>query len=109
MNPMKAELARHRLLSQRLVGEPLESPAAAVGHLGAVQSQLHDMSLWAIGRRSGSTLTEVEAAFARGEFIRTHVLRPTWHHVLPVDLADLLEVTAPRIRQLMSSNNRRDG
>ena len=109
MDPMKAELARHRLHPQRLVGEPLASPAAAVGHLGAVQSQLHDMSLWALGRRSGASLAEVTAAFERGEFVRTHVLRPTWHHVLPADLVDLLELTAPRIRQLMSSNNRRDG
>jgi hypothetical protein len=109
MDPMKAELAGHRLRPQRLVGEPLASPAAAVGHLGAVQSQLHDMSLWALGRRSGSSLAEVTAAFDRGDFVRTHVLRPTWHHVLPVDLVDLLELTAPRIRQLMASNNRRDG
>jgi len=109
MDPMKAELAGHRLRPQRLVGEPLASPAAAVGHLGAVQSQLHDMSLWALGRRSGASLAEVTAAFDRGEFVRTHVLRPTWHHVLPADLVDLLELTAPRIRQLMASNNRRDG
>ena len=67
------------------------------------------MSLWALGRRSGASLAEVTAAFDRGEFVRTHVLRPTWHHVLPADLVDLLELTAPRIRQLMSSNNRRDG
>jgi hypothetical protein len=109
MDPMKAKLAIHRLVPQRLVGEPLESPAAAVGHLGAVQSQLHDMSLWAVGRRCGASLAEVTAAFERGDFVRTHVLRPTWHHVLPGDLMDLLELTAPRIRQLMSSNNRRDG
>lgn len=107
--PMKAALAGHRLSAQRLVGAPLESPAAAVGHLGAVQSQLHDMSLWALGRRSNATLAEVNAAFDRGEFVRTHVLRPTWHHVLLADLLDLLEVTAPRIRQQMESNNRRDG
>jgi len=109
MGPVKAVLAAHRLRAQRIVGEPLESPAAAVGHLGAVQSQLHEMSLWALGRRSGASLTEVTAAFDRGDFVRTHVLRPTWHHVLPLDLIDLLELTAPRIRQLMSSNNRRDG
>jgi len=109
MVPMKAELTRHRLLAQRVVGEPLDDPAAVVGHLGAVQSQLHDMSLWALGRRSNTTATEVSAAFDRGEFVRTHILRPTWHHVLPSDLTDLIELTAPRIRQLMASNNRRDG
>jgi hypothetical protein len=106
---VKAALARHRLGAQHLVGEPLASPAAVVGHLGAVQSQLHDMSLWGVGRRCDATLTAVSAAFANGQFVRTHVLRPTWHHVLRADLPDLLEVTAPRIRQAMSSNNRRDG
>lgn len=63
------------------------------------------MALWAIGRRCDATLADIQAAFARGEFLRTHVLRPTWHHVLPSDLRDLLEVTAPRVRQLMVSGN----
>jgi hypothetical protein len=106
---VKVALTRHRLCGQRLVGTPLDSPAAVVGHLGAVQSQLHEMALWGIGRRCGATLAEVSAAFASGEFVRTHVLRPTWHHVLRTDLTDLLELTAPRIRQAMASNNRRDG
>ncbi|HUP99215.1 MAG TPA: crosslink repair DNA glycosylase YcaQ family protein [Aeromicrobium sp.] len=106
---MKSSLAPYRLRTQRLVGTPLGSPAEVVGHLGAVQSQLHDMALWAIGRRCGATQAEVEDAFARGDFVRTHVLRPTWHDVLPADLRDLLELTAPRIRQAMASNNRRDG
>jgi hypothetical protein len=92
-----------------LVGETLASPAAVIGHLGAVQSQAPDLALWAIGRRSGATLADVEDAFDRGDFVRTHVLRPTWHHVLKADLRDLIELTAPRIRQAMATNNRRDG
>lgn len=84
----------------------MDSPAAVVGHLGAVQSQLHDMALWAIGRRCDGTLAETHAAFERGDFIRTHVLRPTWHHLLPADLSDLLEITAPRVRQAMASGNK---
>jgi hypothetical protein len=106
---VKSAIAPHRLGPQRLVGEPLGSPAEVVGHLGAVQSQLPDMALWAIGRRCGATLAEVEAAFDRGDFVRTHVLRPTWHDVLRTDLRDLLEITAPRIRQASASNSRRDG
>lgn len=103
---MRPTLAPYRLTPQRLVGPPLGSPAEVVGHFGAVQSQLHDMSLWALGRRCGATLAEVEAAFAAGEFVRTHPLRPTWHHVLRSDLRDLLEVTAPRIRMAAASTNR---
>lgn len=103
---MRRSLAPWRLGPQRLVGPALADPADVVGHLGAVQSQLHDMSLWAIGRRCGATLAEVSAAFERGDFVRTHVLRPTWHHVLRTDLRDLLEVTAPRVRQVLASGNR---
>jgi hypothetical protein len=106
---VKSAVAPYRLGPQRLAGEPLGSPAEVVGHLGAVQSQLPDMALWAIGRRCDATLDEVQAAFDRGDFVRTHVLRPTWHDVLRTDLRDLLEITAPRIRQVSSSNSRRDG
>lgn len=106
---MKPALTQYRLRPQRLVGQPLSSPAEVVGHLGAVQSQLADMALWGIGRRCGATLTDLVDAFASGDFVRTHVLRPTWHYVVREDLRDLLEVTAPRIRQAMGSNNRRDG
>jgi hypothetical protein len=106
---VKAALAPYRLAAQRLIGEPLASPADVVGHLGAVQSQLHDMSLWTIGRRCGSTMAEVEQSFERGEFVRTHALRPTWHHVLPDDLADLLAITAPRVRRAAASGEKQMG
>ncbi len=106
---MKASLAPFRLRPQRLVGEPLTDPATVVGHLGGVQSQDHGMSLWSVGRRCGATLAEVEAAFERADFVRTHVLRTTWHHVLAADLTDLLEVTAPRVERLLVSGNRQMG
>ena len=40
----------------------------------------------------------MEHAFATGAILRTHVLRPTWHFVLPADIRWLLTATAPRIR-----------
>jgi hypothetical protein len=80
-----------------------------VAHLGAVQSQAHGMSLWSVGRRCGASLADVEASFARADFVRTHVLRPTWHHVLASDLTDLLEVTAPRVERLITAGNRTMG
>ncbi|MCW2749888.1 MAG: hypothetical protein JWR83_998 [Aeromicrobium sp.] len=76
-----------------------------VRHLGCVQSQLHDMALWAVARRTpGLTKDDLEAAFARGDFLRTHVLRPTWHFIDPTDIHWMLTLTAPRIHQLMSSS-----
>lgn len=106
---MKASLVPLRLRPQRLAGDPLDDPAAVVGHLGAVQSQDHAMSLWSVGRRCAASLAEVEEAFARAAFVRTHVLRPTWHHVLASDLTDLLEVTTPRVERLLSTGNRAIG
>jgi winged helix DNA-binding protein len=106
---VKHSLVPLRLRPQRLTGDPLPSAAAVVAHLGAVQSQDHAMSLWSLGRRCGARMADVEAAFARADFVRTHVLRPTWHHVLASDLGDLLEVTAPRIERLITTGNRAMG
>src|SRR5262249_33697034 len=33
---------------------------------------------------------------------RTHVMRPTWHFVLPEDVRWLLELTAPRVKMLLA-------
>lgn len=62
------------------------------------------MGLWAVARRTnGRTKAELDAAFASGDFLRTHVLRPTWHFVDPSDIHWLLTVTAPRINQVLMS------
>ena len=47
---------------------------------------------------AGATDEGVEDAFAAGRILRTHVLRPTWHFVLPADIRWLLAATAPRVR-----------
>ena len=36
-------------------------------------------------------------AIDKGEILRTHVLRPTWHFVLPEDIRWMIELTEPRI------------
>ncbi len=93
----------------RLHAQGLDSPrftdaVDVVRHLGAVQAQLHDMALWAVARRAENlTKSDLDASFARGDFLRTHVLRPTWHFVDPTDIHWLLELTAPRISKVISS------
>ena len=47
----------------------------------------------------GVTDADLDRAFDAGAFIRTHVLRPTWHFVAPEDLRWLLALTAPRVHQ----------
>ncbi len=100
------EIGRRRLGAQRLVGAPFGSPAEAVEGLLAVQSQEYLMARWALGMRSACGETAVERAFAAGEILRTHVLRPTWHFVTPADIRWLLGLTAPRILRLMAPYER---
>lgn len=101
------EITRRRLGTQRLVGTPFSSPAEAVEGLLAVQSQEYLMARWALGMRCGDCdEAAVEQAFAAGEILRTHVLRPTWHFVAPADIRWLLELTAPRVLRLMTPYER---
>lgn len=96
-----------RLHAQGLDAPRFDSAAEVVRHLGGVQSQLHDMALWAVGRRTaGLTLVDLQQAFERGDFLRTHVLRPTWHFVDPDDIGWLLALTGPRIGRLIAATNR---
>ncbi len=94
-----------RVHAQGLDAPRFTTAIDVVRHLGCVQSQLHDMALWAVARRSqGLTLADLQAAFDRGDFLRTHILRPTWHYVDPTDIHWLMTLTAPRIRQVMTSS-----
>ena len=101
MDPLS--IVRRRLVDQRLAGEPFEEAADAVRWLGAVQAQEFAEAKWSLAERTRrSTDLEVEAAFSRGEIIRTHLLRPTWHLVAPEDLRWLLRITRPRVHALNS-------
>ncbi|HLJ55578.1 MAG TPA: winged helix DNA-binding domain-containing protein [Chthonomonadaceae bacterium] len=92
------DIARLRLVSQRLVGPPIESPTEAVRWFCAVQAQEYAGAKWALAlRTAASTNADIDALFAAGEILRTHVMRPTWHFVLPEDIRWLLKLTAPRV------------
>jgi hypothetical protein len=94
-------LATQRLLNQRLIGAPFASPVAAVAGLCAVQAQDYAGAKWALAQRTKSaTDSDVERACDAGQIVRTHVLRPTWHFVLPQDLRWLLALSAPRVHAL---------
>ena len=94
----RRSLVRRRHHSQRLAGDPLPTAARVVDWLGAVQAQEYAEAKWSLGQRMASgDDADVEAAFDRGEILRTHVLRPTWHLVTPADIRWMLGLTAPRI------------
>ena len=100
-------IARRRLASQHLVTPTLRRATDVVRALGAVQAQDYSGAKWAVGQRTkGLTDSEIDRAFARGDILRTHVLRPTWHFVLPEDARWMLELTAPRVEAFMAYHSR---
>jgi hypothetical protein len=100
---------RRRLAIQRLQGAGLPSAADVVRLLGCVQSQEYAHALWSLGMRtSGLKVTDAQAEFDRGDFLRTHILRPTWHLVAAEDIRWILEVTAPRVQKLNHTIYRRE-
>jgi hypothetical protein len=89
---------RARLGAQQLDLPGSTAPEEAVRTLLAVQAQDFEPACWSIGLRTrGATADDVFAAFDEGRFLRTHILRPTWHLVHPDDLRWLLALTAPRV------------
>jgi hypothetical protein len=104
------DLARRRLINQRLVGGGFSTPVEAVSWFGAVQSQDYPGAKWALGQRmQGVSDAALDRAFDAGEILRTHVLRPTWHFVAPADIRWMLALTGPRVHRAMSYYCRQNG
>ncbi len=99
-----ADIAYARLYNQRLAAAArgaAATPAELVAHLGAAQAQDFAGAKWSLGQRLWPTSdAAIEAAFNRGDILRTHVLRPTWHFVAPADARWLLALTSPRVHRL---------
>ncbi len=99
-------IATDRLKNQQVTGTRFKSPQEIVSWMGAMQAQDFSMAEWAIGvRLPGSTEQTVREAFDRGEILRTHLLRPTWHFVSSADISWMLELTAPHIKSSMRSRH----
>jgi hypothetical protein len=95
-------LLSERLRNQKLVASSCRTAEAVVAHLGAVQSQDYTGAVWAVGMRApGLVDADVEASFTAGRILRTHVLRPTWHFVVPADIRWMLALTGPRVQTRM--------
>jgi hypothetical protein len=95
-----AGIVQLRLTQHGLSAPGALSPTEVVRRQGAMQSQEFGPAKWSIGQRiAGSTEPEVSRSFDDGAFLRTHVLRATWHFVAAEDIRWLLELTGPRIHQ----------
>lgn len=99
-----------RLHNQSLAEPRFEKPKDVVGWLAAVQAQDYAAAKWALGLRMQHATDEIiEKSLNEGEILRTHVMRPTWHFVLPEDIRWMLELTAPQVKKLLAPYNRKLG
>lgn len=93
-------IAQCRLINQQLAGTQLKSAVEMVSWLGAVQGQEYAQTKWGLGLRLPQlTDNDIENELNKGDILRTHVLRPTWHFVAANDIHWLLQLTAPRVHQ----------
>ncbi|MFN8411640.1 MAG: winged helix DNA-binding domain-containing protein [Anaerolineales bacterium] len=92
------DIANARLINQQITSSRFTSAKELVSWMGAMQAQDAAMVKWAVGiRLPQSTTQTIETALDKGEIIRTHVLRPTWHLVPADELRWMLALTAPHI------------
>ncbi|MCR2815722.1 winged helix DNA-binding domain-containing protein [Microbacterium jiangjiandongii] len=105
-----AALRRERQRSHRL-SAPAASVADAASHMLAVQAQEFWGGRWALAARTRGApgLSDVDAAFDRGEIVRTWTMRGTIHVVPARDLGWVLAVTGPRQRQQAAGVHRSEG
>ncbi len=93
------DIIAHRLHNQQLIDPICSTPAELVAWMGAVQAQDYLVAKWSLGQRLAGAPTDtfIEQAFNRGEVLRTHAMRPTWHFLAPEDIRWVLELTSPRV------------
>ncbi|MBN8219620.1 MAG: AlkZ family DNA glycosylase [Spirochaetes bacterium] len=96
---MKSDsIAAHRITSQHIGAGKFQKAGDVVAHMGAMQAQDFAMARWAVGLRSAAlTEKDILNAYNKGEILRTHVLRPTWHLVANSDADWLLRLSAPQL------------
>ncbi len=96
-----SEIPQLRLRWQHLSSAALNEPIDVVRWLTAVQSQDYYGAKWSLALRLQTAVdADLDALFNAGAILRTHVLRPTWHFVLPEDIRWLLQLTAPRVHAM---------
>ncbi len=101
------EISNIRLISQKITNPEFNTAKEIVSWMGAIQAQDYSMSKWAIGIRLRDPSEQmIESAIDKGEIIRTHLLRPTWHFVAADDLYWMLQLSAPKIKSSMKSRNK---
>jgi hypothetical protein len=95
----QSTITDQRLIAQQIFMSPCNSPKEIVSWMGAMQGQDFNMCKAAVGLRiNGCKESMVDEALDKGEILRTHVLRPTWHLVAREDIHWMLDLSATRIK-----------
>lgn len=103
-------LTNIRMAGHQLVSPEFDTPRDLVSWMGAIQAQDYNMSKWAVGLRlKSATLRTIDEALERGEIVRTHVMRPTWHLVAGEDIRWMLKLSGQRIKTAMESYAKGNG
>ena len=105
-----SDIVRWRLHNHSLARPRFDRASNVVAWMGAVQAQDFAAAKWALGQRmTAGTDTVVGQAFDAGAILRTHVLRPTWHFVLPADIRWMLALSASRVKAASTYQHRKVG
>jgi hypothetical protein len=101
------DIIRYRLINQQLTKHNFTNPAEVISWLGAVQAQDYAGGKWAVAQRLDFfSDTDLDKAFDKGEILRTHLMRTTWHFVSPEDIRWILAITARRINTAINHKRR---
>lgn len=104
------EIVNFRLSNQHLVGQKFEKAEDAIKSLGAVQAQDYQGAKWGIAQRvKKATTADLDKLFNEGKILRTHIMRPTWHFVLPQDIRWLQKLTSSRVKKILAYYDKRQG
>jgi hypothetical protein len=94
-----ADIIRIRLHNQQLAASRFTTAKEIVEWQGVMQAQEYALSKWAIGiRLPGSSEKIIDKALDKGEILRSHLLRPTWHYVAAEDIHWMLTLSVPQQR-----------
>ncbi|BDV29953.1 winged helix DNA-binding domain-containing protein [Microbacterium terricola] len=105
-----ADVIARRLRSHRLAA-PAPTVADAAAHMLATQGQEFWGGRWALAARTAGnpSVRDVDAAFDRGEIVRSWTMRGTIHIVPARDLGTVLSVTGDRQFRSAAATHRREG
>jgi len=99
-----------RLINQRIAVSEFKTAKEIVSWMGAMQAQDYPMSKWAIGLRLPEISDEkIVSSINKGDILRLHVLRPTWHFISSDDVYWMLQLSAPKIKASLKSRHKELG